>query len=97
MRVLERETTEEPTKLALLRVDLKALAGALHLPEGYQIIAAGYNQQWRVVELAIASEALPAVEEGAPLPTVDLVARVEWPSPELREYRKITTEIKVED
>ncbi len=82
----------------ILRVDLKPLEGALHLPEGYELVSAHYDPMFRQIQLLVESEALPETPEGGMLPALQLFITVECAThPDgsaNTEYRKYTGRIE---
>src|SRR5579872_1128959 len=78
------------TKLATLPVSIEAMEGILHLPEGYSILSAVYDEQYRMLKFLVTSKELPEVKELQPLPNVDLHVSVEF-LPEDHRFRRIKT------
>jgi hypothetical protein len=77
---------------AKLAITLDALAGILHMPEGYRFISASYRETSRILDIVVASEDLPEVSELGNLPSLHLSFSVEV-LPEDRQFKRITAEI----
>jgi len=85
----------ESLRLGLLPVRLKALEGALCLPEGYSIVGVSYDAERHILNLTLLSAQLPVLPENRYLPQLSLHVTERYLPGQSPDYRKITTEVKV--
>ena len=86
----------KPLRLGILPLTASLLEDMYHLPEGYHIVGVSYDERYRVLNFTLASEQLPEVQDGRSLPQLQLYVTYEtWPDAPT-EYRKITTEVKLQ-
>lgn len=80
--------------LGILPVSIEHMEHMFLLPEPYSIIGVNYDAYRRIINFTLQSDALPESHEGAELPRLNLLYKVETLADQPREYRKITTEVK---
>jgi len=92
------QTAIEPKRLGLGILPLTAslLEDIFCLPDGYRIVGVSYDECNRILNFTLASEELPRANDRHSLPQLDLIVTMESLPDQSPEYRKITTEVKVQ-
>ncbi len=92
------QTAIEPkhSNLGILPVQTRLLEQVFCLPEGYRIVSVSYDPLYQVINFTLMSEDLPEVKEDCSLPQLRLHVCYEILPDQDPQYRKITTEVKVQ-